>query len=314
MGGTRVDYKPAIAAGVSTQVHLLLNRGGAPQDEIRFTRTALGQWLVGMCHTAEVGAMAAQLRGPDDGTIGVAYDAAADAYGDAPTGEGDVVSDVPPRVAVAWCYLATANIVKTICKRARRTSQAAEITHTLGGGEESPLPGMTLPGGASLPGPVDTTSIPPLGLPPLSIPGWPAMPELPEDVPPIVLPGPFGRMGFGAPGDAMAFSVPAGVLALIGFAFAATAAAYVARDALVASEVEMTKRRDIEVAAQVKVATEVCAANAAIGQPCDVPDVVRKLAKEEKRSSVFWSIGAPVIGASVLGVGGFMFARKKGLL
>jgi len=299
-GGVQVGYSPAIAAGVTAQVHLAVNRAGA--DEIRFTREALGQWLVGACYSAELAAMSGQLRKPDDGTIGVAVDAAREAYTDGGTAKGDIIEGVPPRVAASWCYLATANIVKRIARDARRVREGADITHGVGDGESAPLPGGQIP--VPLPG-GSTSQIPVPGIPPLVIPGWPPVPGLPEDVPPLVIPG-FGA--FGAP------AVPVGILALVAFAFAAAAAAYVARDALVASEVEATKRRDIEVAAQVKVASEVCAANAALGLPCNVPDVVRSLSKEEQQSLTFWKYGVPIVGVVTAAAGGAIIAKKKGWL
>jgi len=298
----QIAYRPMVAQAATGQVHLALQK---PKDPIAFTREALGQWLVGTCYSAEIAAMAAKLRGPDDHTIGTALDAAHDAYADDGTPSADMVTGVPPRIAVSWCYLATARIVERIAKAARKLppGSPADVSHGDGGiipepGGTLPIPGLPFP----VPGTTPTTTIPWPGLPPLPFP----VPTL-GGTPPIVIPGaPLFDTGAGTSMSA----VPVGVIALIGVAFAIAAAAYVAKEALTTSEVETTKRREVEVAAQVKVTSEVCAANAAIGEPCDVPDVVRSLAKEEHNEHMLLKYGIPLAGLAV-GAGAVYYGGRK---
>lgn len=261
-------YSPSVAAAMQAGVQAFLL--AKPQaDVIHMTRAAALEFSLGAFVSAEAAMMASKLSPASSSPVLGASDAAAFKAFD-PAGlhlDVDVTKGVPPQIATSAHYLATRRAQKLMFGTSRKAPDGASIDidhQPLSGGDMIPIPVPSvpsLPSGAPAPGTVN-------------IPGVGSFP-----VPPLTLPGPIVPLSdvddFGDIQLAAVVGV-VGVVALI-------AGAWVVDDVLKEREVTELKKAEIETAAKVKVATDLCAAQAAAGQPCDVGKVVASLAVAEKR-------------------------------
>lgn len=282
-------FDPLLASSLaSAAVPLAVQTG---KDPITWTRGAVLEYALACALSAELVLSAAQIRPPinfasKEQTFGE-YDKQVFALGSEVrkiSTDVDITQGVPPATAAAAHYLAFRRSMRNLVKSRSKGSGLPMIDHEIPQkGEGAPFP-FPLPGvpGLPFPGvPSGTVNLPGMG--PIPIPV----------VPPTALAG--------LEDDDLA-AIPAilvvACLGVVGIAAAAWTVADIANE----REVQATKRAEVETSAKVKLATDLCAASAAAGKPCDVPRVVAELAHEELNRHDFATYGIAA-GAVVLVVG-----------
>lgn len=196
-------------------------------------------------------------------------------------------------------YLAAQRAVRSLVRTSRHGADGVDAIRLDGPG------GAQLPGGGKgvpIPVPIPGGALP-SGLP--SLPGGlpnplDALPGLLGQGGTPILPGPGGSQLRAFPlGQAAIVIVVLGVAGIVAGTWAYT-------EVEASREVEVTQRRELEVAAQTKLAQDLATAQIAAGLPVDVPEVIRSLAKAEERSgwglpvaAGFIGLGLGIIGAGV---------------
>lgn len=313
--GRQAPFSPAVAQAIAQAgVPAALQSG---KDPVTFTRAALLEFALACWASAETGAQTrpgVTAAWPQANVLGANEQWAFDtAKLDGINLQADVTKGVPPDVAVAIHYLATRRALRQLKGAARvAPSQVPMVSHeAVSTGPEGGT--INIPGMGPIPVPFPMPTGFPTGVPAGSpIPGFPtnALQGVFDDGVPTGYTDRFGRdVGLGAVDLG---AIPAAVVVLCLGAAAIAAGAWAIETIETEKEVQATKRRELEVVAQVKLATDLCAVNAAAGQPCDVPSVVGNLAKDEKRDR--WLVPALVIGGIAAVGGGAVLAHRKGLL
>lgn len=288
-------FDPLLASSIaSAAVPLAIQTG---KDPITWTRGAVLEYSLACALSAELVLSAAQMRPPINfasqaQTFGE-YDKQAFALGSEIrkiSTDVDVTQGVPPNVAAAAHYLAFRQSMRRLVGSRSKGSGLPIVDHEIplkGEGGTFPLPGIP---GLPFPGvPSGTVNLPGLGPVPIPV------------VPPTALAGLDDDELAAIPVTWMVMC-----LGVVGIAAAAWTVADIANE----REVQATKRVEVETSSKVKLATDLCAASAAAGKPCDVPRVVAELSHAElnRHDLLLYGVGAVAVVA-VVGGGYYAFTH-----